>query len=94
MVDSRIDDITNHGAVYPFDKVEGYSMKQIEDALVGAFTWEQGKTNILTNYENEYGSFNTTELASSKKLNTDETKFSEAKIHHANLLSASPSEFI
>jgi|GEM_PF-3360761 len=39
--------------LYPFDKVEGYTMQQIENALVGAFTWEQWKNNILNMYENE-----------------------------------------
>ena len=57
MVDTRNDDGKNNGSRYPIDQVEGYTMKQIEDALVGSLSWNQWVNNILNRYENETENF-------------------------------------
>lgn len=54
LVDSRADDGTNNGKTYyEGDKVEGYTMGQIETALQGCNTWEKWRDNIINSYENE-----------------------------------------
>ena len=42
LVDSQIDDWQNNGKTYAQgDKVEGYTMSQIESALIGCDTWNK-----------------------------------------------------
>jgi len=36
-----------------YDRVKGYTIRQIEDALDGETTWNEWKTNIKNSYENE-----------------------------------------
>ncbi|SHF55779.1 hypothetical protein SAMN05444483_101584 [Salegentibacter echinorum] len=37
---------------YPIDRVENYTLKQLEDALVGAKSWHQWRDNIKSKYSN------------------------------------------
>jgi hypothetical protein len=46
MIDTRSNDSNQFGARYPHDRVEGYTIRQIEDALNGAVTWNQWRDNI------------------------------------------------
>jgi len=46
MIDTRADDGRNYGASYPHDRVHGYTIRQIEDALNGVVTWNQWRDNI------------------------------------------------
>jgi len=41
-----------YGIHYPKDRVKGYSIKQLEDALRGARSWEQWRNNIRNRYNN------------------------------------------
>lgn len=41
------------GSLYPIDRVEGYSITQLENALVGAEYWNAWKDNIKSLYHNE-----------------------------------------
>lgn len=51
-----IDDLTgtplNHGAGAPIDSVQGYTIKQIEDALIGTTSWNGWKDNIKSLHTN------------------------------------------
>lgn len=54
LVDSRSDDGTNNGKSYnQGDKVEGYTMWEIETALQGCNTWGKWGDNIIKLYDNE-----------------------------------------
>lgn len=54
LVDSRSDDGTNNGKSYnQGDKVEGYTMWEIETALQGCNTWDKWRDNIIKLYDNE-----------------------------------------
>ena len=37
---------------FPVDNVNGYSIKELEQALKGAKTWWQWRDNIITRYDN------------------------------------------
>lgn len=53
LVDSQIDDWQNNGKTYAQgDKVEGYTMSQIESALIGCDTWNKWRDNIKRKYNN------------------------------------------
>lgn len=53
MLDSRKDDYSNYGkSYYNGDRVEGYTIKQLEDALQGQKNLEGWKNNIKTKYNN------------------------------------------
>ncbi|MDV7188457.1 hypothetical protein R3X25_14285 [Lutibacter sp. TH_r2] len=41
-----------YGSSYPFDRVSGYTIKQLEDALVGARYWNEWRDNIKNDYSN------------------------------------------
>jgi len=41
-----------YGIHYPKDRVKGYSIKQLENALSGARSWEQWRNNIRNRYNN------------------------------------------
>lgn len=50
-----IDDVnqrSKYGSDYPIDRVRGYSIKQLEGALVGAKSWNQWRDNIKNRYNN------------------------------------------
>lgn len=50
-----IDDINQrneYGLAYPIDRVQGYTIKQLEGALVGAKSWNQWRDNIKNRYNN------------------------------------------
>lgn len=50
-----IDDINQrneYGLAYPIDRVRGYTIKQLEGALVGAKSWNQWRDNIKNRYNN------------------------------------------
>ena len=50
-----IDDINQrdiYGILYPIDRVRGYTIKQLEGALVGAKSWNQWRDNIKNRYNN------------------------------------------
>lgn len=54
LVDSRADDGNNNGKKYEEgDKVEGYTMAQIETALIGCNTWNKWRDNIKGKYDNK-----------------------------------------
>gem|GEM_PF-569961 len=52
MIDTRSNDNNPNGARYPHDRVEGYTIRQIEDALIGVVTWNQWRDNIKRRYNN------------------------------------------
>ena len=41
-----------YGSSYPIDRVSGYTIKQLENALVGAKSWWQWRDNIKSKYSN------------------------------------------
>ncbi len=41
-----------YGSSYPIDRVQGYTIKQLESALVGAKSWNQWRDNIKNRYSN------------------------------------------
>lgn len=41
-----------YSSSYPIDRVENYTLKQLEDALVGAKSWNQWRDNIKSKYSN------------------------------------------
>ncbi|MEC7770592.1 MAG: hypothetical protein VX798_05370 [Bacteroidota bacterium] len=50
-----IDDVNQrntYGSLYPIDRVKGYTIKQLEGALVGAKSWNQWRDNIKNKYNN------------------------------------------
>ncbi len=47
--DDSWNELTKH---YP-DRVQGYTIKQLEDALLGQRTWQGWKNNIKNRYNNE-----------------------------------------
>ncbi len=50
-----IDDVNQrsiYGSHYPIDRVQGYSIKQLERALIGAKSWNQWRDNIKNRYNN------------------------------------------
>ncbi|RYC52150.1 hypothetical protein [Flagellimonas olearia] len=50
-----IDDVNQrniYGSHYPIDRVQGYTIKQLEGALVGAKSWNQWRDNIKNRYNN------------------------------------------
>ena len=50
-----IDDVNQrnkYGSDYPIDRVRGYTIKQLEGALVGAKSWNQWRDNIKNRYNN------------------------------------------
>jgi len=53
MIDAISDDGTNEGASHPDDQVTGYTIRQIEDALLRQKTWNAWRDNIINKYENE-----------------------------------------
>ena len=54
LVDSQADDWQNNGKAYiQGDKVEGYTMSQIETALQGCNTWKKWRDNIKQKYNNK-----------------------------------------
>ncbi|WP_278995805.1 hypothetical protein [Alistipes finegoldii] len=54
LVDSRADDGNNNGKKYEEgDKVEGYTIAQIETALIGCNTWNKWRDNIKGKYDNK-----------------------------------------
>lgn len=53
MIDYQSDDNTNYGANNPTDKVSRYTIKEIEDALVGSKSFIAWKDNIKNKYTNE-----------------------------------------
>lgn len=40
------------GTLHPIDRVNGYTIKQLEQALIGARYWNAWKDNIKSKYEN------------------------------------------
>lgn len=47
LVDSQVDDWQNNDKTYTQgDKVEGYTMSQIENTLIGCNTWDKRQDNI------------------------------------------------
>jgi hypothetical protein len=42
----------SYGFEYPIDRVSGYNIKQLQDALIGARLWNGWKDNIKTKYDN------------------------------------------
>lgn len=53
MIDDYNQRIRNiNGYLYPVDKVSGYTLKQLQDALVGARSWSQWRDNIKNKYDN------------------------------------------
>lgn len=54
LVDSQADDWQNNGKAYiQGDKIEGYTMSQIETALQGCNTWKKWRDNIKQKYNNK-----------------------------------------
>ena len=48
-----MDDWQNNGKTYvQGDKVEGYTMSQIENALIGCNKWDKWRDNIKRKYNN------------------------------------------
>jgi hypothetical protein len=41
-----------YSTAYPIDRVNGYTLKQLQDALVGAKSWSQWRDNIKNKYDN------------------------------------------
>lgn len=41
-----------YGSDYPKDQVSGYTLKQLEQALIGAKAWDDWRKNIESLYEN------------------------------------------
>jgi hypothetical protein len=41
-----------NGSIYPIDRVNGYTINQLEQALIGARTWWQWRDNIKNKYNN------------------------------------------
>ena len=52
MIDNRSTDYTNRGYSDYRDKVSGYTIRQLEDALKGINTWNGWKNNIKNKYNN------------------------------------------
>ena len=53
MIDSPEGSSTNHGLKGDADKVEGYTIRQLEDALKSRKDWNGWRDAIIRNYENE-----------------------------------------
>lgn len=51
MIDAPFD--INQGVGFPIDNVQGYTIRQIEDALKGQTSWEGWRDNIIRMYNNE-----------------------------------------
>ena len=49
---SRTDDFTNNGANFPNDQVTGYTIRQIENALINERYWDNWRINIINSYNN------------------------------------------
>jgi hypothetical protein len=52
LIDTQANDFTNNGLNFPLDQVEGYTIRQIEDALRGQSSWNGWRDNIRNSYEN------------------------------------------
>ncbi len=43
----------NRNVSYPIDKVKGYNILQLQEALRGVRTWKEWQNNIIKNYDND-----------------------------------------